>query len=423
MRQSLRESLIYKLRFLERYTRTDNVYLLKNGFFVFLNQMIAIVNGIGLYFIIGRYLPKEIYGEYKYLLSLFSLFSIATLTGMDSALINAVAKGYDASLYKAFKTKLFYGSLGSLAAIIAGVYYAIQQNANLAFGLFALAVFAPLINASSIYGAFFSAKKEFKRVAFFSSIGTLIAFCGMALAFIFIRNPAWLFVAFLGTSLVSIIGFIYAHRSVQNQKVDGTMTKYALHLSALDILGIIASNIDSVIAFHVLGSGALATYAIAIIPGDQLKGILKTVTSIALPKFASRSISQIHEGIRRKLLLFTLASVILIAVYIFAAPFLFRLLLPQYVTAVFYSQIYSLSIILAMPATMLSTLFVAKELKKELTQFNILSYSSQLILLFVGTWLYGLWGLIISRIISRAIMLLIGYVLLERRRVLTTPSA
>ncbi len=84
--------VIRLLRRTERITGTDNIYLAKNSTYLILNQAVSVLNGFVLYILIARFLPQEVYGQYKYFLSLFSLFAIAALTGTETALSRAVAQ-------------------------------------------------------------------------------------------------------------------------------------------------------------------------------------------------------------------------------------------------------------------------------------------------------------------------------------------
>ena len=416
IRERSKRRIISILRKLEVYTRTDNVYLTKNTTLLFLIWSIGVLNGFVLYILISRILPKDVYGQYKYFLSLFSLFSVTTFTGVEAAVTRAVANGNDGAVKAGFRRKLLGGMVGSVITLCIAGYYALNGRTDLAIALSLMAVFAPWIYAANVYGSTYTGKKLFKNYTRTNIITSLLAFIGMVFAFIFIRDPVWLFAAFLFTSLTTVIAYAFALRTVTNNRVGDDTLSFATHLTKLDILGTIANNIDSILVFHFLGAASLAVYSFAIIPVEQMKGLLKSFQGIALPKFATSSLRSMQSTIGRKVALFMIMITLLMGIYILLAPPFFRIFFPAYVSAVPLSQVYSLSLIFAMPASLFMTLFIAKGLKKETTQFNVANYTIQILLLVIGAWKFGLWGVIVARMVSRTLMFFTAHTILHRAK-------
>jgi len=400
-----KEWTIKFLRRLEPITGTDNVYLAKNNFYLWVMQGINVLNGFVLYILIAHFLPKEIYGQYKYLLSLYGLFSIATLTGVDTALARAAALDKDGSLKAAFRLKLLGGVVGSLIAVGLALYYSFQGRPDLMWPLLAIAVFSPVIYASMVGYSFLSGKKRFDLFCKASIATTLIYFLGMAMAFVFLRSPVQIILVYLVSNSAVFGVYLYARSLTKNREIDTGMRDLAIHISALDVLGIIANQIDGVLIFHFLDASSLAIYSLATIPVEQMKGFLKSVQSSAFPKFATADITGIKKTLNRKIAIFMLGITFLMLIYIILAKPFFSLFFPHYLSSVPYSQVYSLSIVFGIPASLILTLFQAKALKQEYTVFNIANYSIQILMLVVGCWLYGLWGAIFARVISRLLML------------------
>jgi len=405
--------LISFLRRIERITKTDNVYLAKNASLLIFTQGINVLNGFVLYLLISHFLPKETYGQYKYFLSLFSLFSLATFTGVDISVSRAVANGNDGAVMVGFKRKLAGGAIGSLCTLLAAGYYLSAGRHDLALALVLLALFAPWIYAANLYSATLSGKKLFPTYTKINIATSTLGFVGMAAAFLFLRDPVWLFAAFLLTSSTVVIAFAVTRRTLTNTRVGHDTLSFATHLSKLDLLGTIANSIDSILVFHFLGAPSLAIYSFATIPVEQMKGFLKSIPSIAMPKFTTGSLESIRQSLGRKIGLFMLIITGLMSIYIMLAPHFFRALFPAYIDAVPYSQVYSLSLIFTLPATLLVTMFMAQGLRRETTRFNVINYSVQIILLIVGSLLYGLWGAIFARLIARTLMFFTSHTMLK----------
>ena len=130
---------IYKLlRRSEKYTKTDMVYLAKGGFWLTINQIISISSAFLLSIALANLLPKEIYGQYKCIISIFSILAISTLPGMDTAVTRSIAQGNEGSFKQALKTKMKWGLLGALVSLCFAIYYLLQQLLQLELGLYYL---------------------------------------------------------------------------------------------------------------------------------------------------------------------------------------------------------------------------------------------------------------------------------------------
>lgn len=413
---SAKHWLIRRLRFWERYTGTDNVYLVKNAGYTNVVQVLGIVTGAALFFVAARVLPKEVYGEYKYYLSLFGLFAVCTFTGMDTALQRSIANGLDGSLAAAFRRKLLGGLVGATGALAAAGYYLARGRTDLAAALVLLAVFAPLIYAATIYSALHVGHRRFDRFARDASAVQIVAFLGMLAAFFLLDDPVQLFLVFLATAAANVLAYLGALRSRRNAQADPDLLPYATHLSLLDVLSTVALSLDGVLIFQFLGAAPLAVYSIATAPVEQIKGFLKSFSAVASPKMSTADYPALRAGLPKKLLLYTAGVGAVAALYVASAPWLIRILFPQYVDAVFYSQVYAVSLVAAMPANVLLTLFQARGWRKETFWFNVLSYGAQIALLAVGAAFYGIWGAIGARIGGRIVMAGAGAILFLRAK-------
>ncbi len=95
-----------------------------------------------------------------------------------------------------------------------------------------------------------------------------------------------------------------------------------------------------------------------------------------------------------------MASILIIGTYILVAPYLYLFLFPAYAVAIPYSQIYILSLfgMIVHPA---ASYLAAKKKVKQLYINTIVNAFLQMGLMTVGVIFWGLWGLIIARVILR----------------------
>src|SRR5688572_8295878 len=116
-------SYIYNfLRKSESFMKTDMVYLTKGGFWLSLGQLAAMATGLISSILFANLFPKEAFGSYKFILSMVAMMSVFTLTGMFTAVTQAVAKGFNNALRQGFRINLKW-SLGlMLSGLVLSIY-------------------------------------------------------------------------------------------------------------------------------------------------------------------------------------------------------------------------------------------------------------------------------------------------------------
>jgi len=399
----LRASTYSILRWSERYTKTDMVYLASGGFWLVLEQAVGIALSMSLAIAFGHFASKDMYGNYKYVLSLAAMFGAISLSGLGDAMSQSVARGLDGTLVQSFKLQIKWSLPFVLLSLGASAYYGFLGNGYLASALIIVAFLQPLLSALSPFAGFFFAQKDFARGSL-SLIGTnTFTFIAM-IAALFLGERAIILVGtyFLAKTIASGYFFWKARTHARNTITDPELLHYSSHLSVMNILAAIADKFDSIIIFSLLGPVQLATYAFAGAAPEQLKGVLKNFYGLSLPKLTGRPLEELRVTLWRKILLLSLFTFACIGLYILIAPLLFRVFFPVYLDSVQYSQWYALSIVFsAIPPMLLASLTAHKKTRALYIVTNgpsIILIASILILVP----LYGIMGAVIAQIIYRA---------------------
>lgn len=418
--QSFKDKLYRLLRWSEKYAKTDMVYLASGGFW--LNLSTATMTGFSLllYIAFAKLLPKESYGIYQFALSLASTLGALTLTGMNTAITQAVARKFEGSFKKSIITQLSWGIIPFLAAVGISIYYFLNSNNNLALAVLIVGIFLPILNSFNTYAAFLSGKKDFKKSFLYSQI-TNFAFYPIMIGSLFLtKNPLILIgINFAVNTIIAIFLYILTVRFYKpNTEEDPDTLPFAKHLSLMNIVGLIATQADNLLVFHYIGAAELAIYIFATNIPDRFNSLIKNITSVALPKLSEKTRAQIKSAVLNKsfkLALFTALSSVL---YIIAAPFIYKIFFPEYLQSVRYSQIYSLVLIIGSLSNLPMAGIMASKAKKELYIFNFIQPISAILIMFIGIINYGIWGLIIARGFSNLISFIILAILISRKQFL-----
>ncbi len=404
MIQAIKHLLLRIVRLSETYVKTDMMYLTKGGFWLTAGQGVAAVSAFVLSIFFANYLSPDVYGTYKYALSLAGIFGILTLGGMSTALQRAIAKGDDGAAYSALKARLYGGLLACIAAFALAVWYTIQGNTELAVAMVIVAFGAPLMEAYGLYEAILQGKGRFSTSTISFAVSSITATLALIAAIIFSDGSLYLvLLAYFGTWTVTRLAlWRYAQRFLtapHATDTDGTVV-YGFRLSLIGIVSAVAGQIDKILIFKYLGPVQLATYAFATAMPEQLKAFVRNIGPLALSRFSRRSSEEILSSIHYKAVVSALATIPLIVLYILAAPFLFQTLFPAYTESILPSQVYALSMIMT-PIFVYSAALQSQRAEKLIAVSDISLNIVQIILLAVLIPLYGLWGAITARIVGR----------------------
>jgi O-antigen/teichoic acid export membrane protein len=401
--ENIKNKFIALLRWSEKYTKTDMVYLAKGGFWATTSQICVSLMTFLLAIAFAHYVSKEAYGEYKYVLSVASILGAFTLSGLGTAVLQSVSRGYEGTLRYAFWKNIRWSTLFFLGATTTALYYLAHGNASLGISMLLVGCLWPFFTSTNLYSNYLIAKKDFKRSSiYFFIIGNLFPSLCLFATMLITSSVAYLIAVYTVSN--TIIGAILYIRILKiykpNKEVDPEMLGYGKHLSLINILIIVGSNIDQILAFHYIGAVELAIYNFAIAIPDQIKGPMKNLTGLIFPKFTERSDTEIRSGMKNKFLYLFIGSAVLIIVYILVSPYIFHIFFPKYTDSIFYSQIFSLSL-LWMSSIPAETYLSAKKKIKELYLSNILIFILQIILMSFGVIFLGLLGLVLARVITR----------------------
>lgn len=363
----------------------------------------------------ANWVSKETFGTYKYVLSLFGILSIPSLSGLNTAIIRATARNEDGSFLPAFKMKLKWGFFGSLASLITATYYFFKANEILAVCFLIIACFLPFFNSFFLYDPFLAGKKRFNLQTQYAIFSQIISFSFLTAALFFTKNIFLILLAYFAPlTFTYLLFFLLTIKKFHPQgKANPETMSFGKHLSLIDILGVINSQLDRILLWHFLGPVSVAVYSIIMMMPDKIKEILKTVGSLAMPKLSARPIDELKKSVPKKTWrLFYVAAPAMVA-YILLAPLFFKWFFPQYRQFVLYSQIYAL-ILLTFPRILAGTALFAHKRTKDLYVGAIALSPLYLILLFILVPTLGIWGAIAAFLTLEVATFILQYIQFKR---------
>lgn len=418
---AIKQGLLITLKKLEPYVKTDMVYVGKSGFWLGVGQLFGILISFALSILFANFISKEVFGVYKYILSLAGFVGAFYLNGMGIVITKAVAEGRDWGVFGTFKTQFLWAIPQVAISLALAVYYFAHNNLPYAIALAIIALCVPVISVTKSFTSYLYGKQDFATATVYSVYGTATYAAVMAVAIFWMPQMVWLITAYYGSNTIASMYLCY--RTYKKYPTASTQppqedVSYSKHLSYIGVGNAVAQQFDSILVYHLLGPAGptqLAIYTFAILLPDRVRGILGTISTALLPKFAqNKNTSQ--ESMNRKSLQLLGVSIFLVAIYITLAPLVFELIFPQYMDAVRYSQYYALSLI-ALPSQITLTSLFARANKKALYILNVGIPTIKIFISFIAIFVWGVAGAVAARI---------GYLLIQALVsvffVTTTPS-
>jgi O-antigen/teichoic acid export membrane protein len=401
------------LKWSEKYIKTDMTYVAKGGFWLTLDYAVLLIISFFLTIAFARFLPKEIYGTYQYILSLAGIASVFSLSGINSALIVSIAKGYDGSFWPVIKTKIRWGMISLVIGSVMSIYYAYQTNYSLAISIFIASLFLPFLNAFSSYNVVWEGKKLFKQRVILNSSVQIIFGIVLLAVIIFTKNIISIISAYFVfyTLLYFLCTIITSRKALSGQPEDNNVIRYGKHLTVMNVIGIIASQIDKIIIWHFLGAISVAVYSIATALPRKIGYFFENVFAIALPKLSQKDATEIRRTLFSKVIKIFVITLVIIIFYIFVAKYFYMWFFPQYSDAVSYSRLFAVAYIFIIPQMLLGSFFTAHSKKRELYILRLITPTLKIILFFILFPFVGVWGVIGSIVISQAISFIVASIL------------
>ncbi len=375
-------------------------YLLHGSFWQGTGQLSNTFFGLITATAFANLLPKETYGVYAYILSIVGILTTFTLTGMDTAIIQSVARGHEGTVVPSIKTRMRWGGIGAVIAVIIGTYYLTQHNTTLGYAFFVAAAFIPFTDSLAIFYDILKGKKLFAADTKFSVVVQAFV-SGISVATLFLtQNIVIIILAYFASyTLCHLILFVYTlSRFPLNQEEDPDMISYGIKLTFVRLITNAATSLDKIILFQYMGAAELAVYTFATAPIKKVEGLMGTIPNLAMPRFSEYSKEEIKKPLPKKVLKFSIFILVVIAAYIFFIPYFYRIFFPQYSESIYYSQLLSLTL-LTFPLSLVYTYFQSQALTKIILPYKIIIHSAQILLLFGCIYYYGLMGAVMARII------------------------
>jgi O-antigen/teichoic acid export membrane protein len=371
------------------------LYVAKGGFWLVIGKISILLISFATMFAFGKWVPKEIFGKYQYILSTIAIIGIFTLPGIDAALIRAVAKGKEGMISLCAITKMKWSLIGVFFSLAISSWYLLHGNSSLGICFLIASFFFPFPRIFNLFSCFWQGKKRFDIqnkyliiINFFEAL--------LFIPVLFLTDNLVLIILFFFSSRIIFRGIFFkiTLQKIKNREKDKETVSFGKHLTLMQTITLFAGQVDKIIIWQFLGPISVAIYSFAQLSVQEIPWIIP-VSTLSLPKLSQKNFIEIKDGVFKKFLKLFLLSIPLFLIFIILAPIGYKIVFPNYIEALPYAQVLAVSFIF-LPFSLLNTSLTAAMKTKELYKIQFITPIIKILLFLILIPLYGIWGIITS---------------------------
>ena len=420
IKERIRSVLIY----FQRFTKTDNIYLAKNGIWAYAYYATAIGLGIVVSVVFARFSNPATYGYYQYIMAITATVAFLSMPGINTAILRSVTTGKEQSLIVGLKVRLKYSLLSVLAlGGLAAYYFFIGKNEILARLVLLGAVFFPTTYAFNCLFTLFNGRKQFFKFYAWEFIMNLVSTASVVFAVLVLKDILWILAFNFASYAVFYLVLYYfiVKRENLNSEQDEEIIPYGKKLTYIGLIPQILGNFDQLVIPHFLGVDSLAIYAISVKIPSALKNLMVSINPIIFPRLVDLKISAVLKKMANFWMIFSF--LILLLITIASLPFAIHLLFgPNYLQAVRLAQIASLSIFPVFLTKVVTDWSLANKQSKFYLNITAISDLGNAVFV-IGALLifHTLVSMVIAKVVVNVLALLVALILALKSRSSTGP--
>lgn len=379
----------------------DLPYFVKNGFWVFLRQVIVSLSGLMLSIVFARLATQEVFGQYQFILSILSIVSILSIPGLNTAVTRSAARGYDGDYKNIVKTSFFWSLLGVPVLLLVGGYYYFYQSHGLGLTFMISSVFFPFFYAPNTWDSFLQGKSRFDISTKYSSIQAIMNTLATIGAIFFSKASLFPILIIYLLSYTFFNGYYYfkSLKYIENEKVDTDTIRYGWFLTKINFLTMISTNADKFLVGTLLGMDNLAIYYVVSTVALKIKDIEKSLISFFIPKLAQDYLDiRIIFRQKKKIIIF-LSIFLLVAssIYFYLSPVIINVLFSnKYSEYSYLSRYFVITFILVLPGSFLVQYIQGKKNEFAMTIHSIFFNIIRILICFLGIKYAGIFGAVLA---------------------------
>lgn len=272
-----------------RRLANHGAYFLQNAPWTVVTTFVTGFATYAIMLMLMRFEGLEAVGQFRLLLSIVTMLSLATLLDTGKILIKYVVQNMEGIVRPLLLNRMRWSLLGVAAGLIAAAVLQARGDA-LAAPVLVAALLLPLMHTTNLFAQLHQARRQFRFNALINIAkhGTLVT--GAFLWLLAGWDVIGLFIAYFAALTAFNIWYMSWHaaelRSTSPQSKP--VVREATVLSGSGLLPVVLDNADKFLVSYFLGLEALGIYAIGVSTGRLLLNLVKPMLVVYLPDLVKK---------------------------------------------------------------------------------------------------------------------------------------
>lgn len=389
----------------------------KQSFIVTVSYVLSTLKGVVTGYLVTRLFPQELYGAYKFALSIVGTVGFMAIPGIVSTLGTQIAKRkQEAPVRSAIKLYALWCAVGSVVIASTILLLPYWNKESLWVLIAAAAIFFIPSNVGTVFSALVRGTGRFDRAFNATMISNVLQVVGVLLVLWLKPSALLLLLCTTGVSgLVYTLSTLRWSKEFPSKESFRPLMPQAVYLSLATIPMTLSWYADGLLVTAYFGLKQLAVLSVALLIPEQIKIWSKELFPILFSTQASGDDSwERRKKIAQLVGMGTAVTGMGIVAYCLLTPFVIPFLFPNYDTAqiTFLTNVAAVTLI-STPATLYTQYLEARGMVRELQWCNWTSSAVYVLALVILVPTYGPLGAIVSRGILRAAFAGVGYIALK----------
>ncbi|MCB0121905.1 MAG: oligosaccharide flippase family protein [Caldilineaceae bacterium] len=365
-------------------------------------------------------LPKEEVGMIGVVGAWLSFILLLSLPGLDSASYHYVVKGSQWAFLVNIRHKTRWALLSTVAFVCGAGYWWWRDDPALSIIFLIAGAVCPIVLGLSACSGTLAAREKFGALFWYRIADSLTDFVGFIplLFSIWWINRAITFYTVNQLATMAMLGFVAwwlvkelptSERQAPDKAVEREMIRYGQHLTLIAALGVVQSQVDSLLVSALLPLTVMADYAIATMIYNQIKTLWGVYLSVRYPVFVRLALARRRRRMLWEGGLVWVGFAITGGMLYLVALWLIPLLLPDsYRSSLPYIGLLILAFLTLLPGAFVEVYFRTEQDQRQQYILRGASATAGVLLpsLMISNW--GVIGVAFGRILAGVVFSVVG---------------
>ncbi|MDB4446572.1 oligosaccharide flippase family protein [Akkermansiaceae bacterium] len=377
-----------------------------HSFWILVQKFLRQTTAIAATMALVRQFDAEQFGLYQLIVTCVALAGFFALPGMNMAVIQSVARGFDGTFRSANRWSFRSSFLGSAALLLCSGWHWFSGSSDAAIAFVVAAVLFPLSAGLTIWQSFYDGKQQFRQAALIMG-GIFTMGNGLIVTGFFVGwNQIWIPVFFTYFVLAAVNSFMTLHTSKrvsESLSPESGLMAYGFRTSIYGLANIAANHLDRLLLFFLISPEVMAVFILGERFPELAKKNLQSLTRALVPEFSRKT--RYTETLEKKIKLLGLVmALVIVFVAVAVVPWLLPILFTDaYSDSVLICQLLLFSLILGLQATVKFSYVQAHMDERGFRNVTLIMSFSRILFSLVLVPFFGAIGAALSSILYRVV--------------------